>query len=131
MTRSLLILLLLLLLLLALAGRSLMLQRHAARHAWLRTSGPGWWTVELRRRACVCSVPNDLQPYPQPREFRIRVWRLAGVPLWWRGCFVSLPVHCDATVGQLGAQHFDHLFEGACRLQAPAGSASAAPALVN
>ena len=57
----------------------------------------------------------------EPREFRIRVWRLAGVPLWWRGCFVSLPLHCDATVGQLDAQHFNHLFSGAFRLATPAG----------
>lgn len=119
------------LLLLALAGRSLLLQRLAARHAWLRSSGAGWWTVELRRRACVCSVPNDLQAFPQPREFRIRVWRLAGLPLWWRGCFVSLPVHCDATVGQLDAQQFDHLFSGPFRLQAPAGKAAVRPALVS
>lgn len=114
--------------LLALASRAWMLQRLAGRHALLRTSGGGWWTVELRRRACVCSVPNDLQPYPQPREFRIRVWRLVGVPVWWRGCFVSLPVHCDATVAQLDAQQFDHLFNGPFRLQAP-GTAAARPAL--
>ncbi len=114
--------------LLALAGRACMLQRLAGRHALLGTSGSGWWTVELRRHACVCSVPNDLQPYPQPREFRIRVWRLAGVPVWWRGCFVSLPVHCDATVAQLDAQQFDHLFNGPFRLQAP-GTAAARPAL--
>ena len=65
--------LLITLLLLALAGRSLMLQHHAARHSRLHRRGPGWWTVELRRRACVCSLPNDLQAYPQPREFRILV----------------------------------------------------------
>ncbi len=116
--------------LLALASRSLLLQRMAARHAWLRTRGAGWWTEELRRRACVCSVPNDLQPYPQPREFRIRVWRLAGVPVWWRGCFVSLPVHCDATVAQLDGQQFDHLFSAPFRLQPP-GAAAARPALVS
>ncbi len=120
---------LLITLLLALAGRSLMLQRHAARHAWLHRSGPGWWTVELRRRACVCSLPNDLQPYPQPREFRIRVWRLAGLPLWWRGCFVSLPVHCDALVDQIDAQQFDPLFSNPYRLQQPAGGAAPRPAL--
>jgi hypothetical protein len=114
--------------LLALAGRAWMLQRLAGRHALVGVSGNGWWTVELRRRACVCSVPNDLQPYPQPREFRIRVWRLAGVPVWWRGCFVSLPVHCDATVAELDVQQFDHLFNGPFRLQAP-GAAAARPAL--
>jgi hypothetical protein len=119
------------LLLLTLAGRSLMLQRLAARHAWLRTTGSGWWTVELRRLACVCSVPNDLQPYPQPREFRIRVWRLAGIPVWWRGCFISLPVQCDATVAQLDAQQFDHLFSGPYRLQAPVALAAAGRALVS
>ena len=119
------------LLLLALAGRSWMLQRLAARHAWLRTTGSGWWTVELRRRACVCSVPNDLQPYPQPREFRIRLWRLAGVPLWWRGCYVSLPVQCDATVFELDAQQYDHLFSGPFRLQAPGATVASQPALMS
>lgn len=114
--------------LLALAARSLLLQRLAARHALLRTRGHGWWTEELRRRACVCSVPNDLQPYPQPREFRIRLWRVAGLPVWWRGCFVSLPVHCDATVAQLDGQQFDHLFSGAFRLQAH-GQTERRPAL--
>jgi hypothetical protein len=123
--------LLILLLLLALAARSLLLQRHAARYARLRLSAAGWWTVELRRLACVCSVPHDLQAFPQPREFRIRVWRLAGVPVWCRSCFVSLPVHCDATVGQLDAQQFDHLFRGAFRLQPAAGSAMAGAALVS
>ncbi|MDH4391917.1 MAG: hypothetical protein QE285_10920 [Aquabacterium sp.] len=117
--------------LLALASRTWMLQRLAARHALLHATGGGWWTVELRRRACVCSVPNDLQAYPQPREFRIRVWRLAGVPLWWRGCFVSLPVFCDATVDKLDAGQFDHLFSGPFRLQAPAGQAAVRPALVS
>ncbi len=121
---------LLITLLLALAGRTLLLQRHAARHAWLRSSGTGWWTVELRRLACVCSMPHDLQPYPQPREFRVLVWRLAGVPLWWRGCFVGLPVHCDATVAELGAQHFDHLFQAAFQLQPPAGKPTAGQAFV-
>ena len=118
------------LLLLTLAGRSLMLQRLAGRHLRLHTSGPGWWTVELRRRACLCTVPNDLQPYPQPREFRIRVWRLAGIPVWWRGCFISLPVQCDATVAQLDAQQFDHLFSGPFRLQTPAVATATRPALV-
>lgn len=113
---------LLMALLLALAGRSLLLQRVAGRHAWLHSRGPGWWTVELRRRACVCSVPNDLQAYPQPREFRILVWRVAGVPLWCRACFVSLPLQCDATVGQLDAQQFDQLFDGPFRLAAAADS---------
>ncbi len=117
--------------LLAMAVRTWRLHRLASRHVLLRTSGAGWWTLELRRLACVCSVPNDLQPYPQPREFRIRVWRLAGVPLWWCGCFVSLPVHCDATVGQLDAEQFDHLFSGPFRLQAPAGKAAVRPALVS
>ena len=113
------------LLLLALAGRSWLLQRHAAQHAWLNSSGPGWWTVDLRRRACVCSVPGDLQPYPQPREFRIRVWHVLGLPVWVQGCFVSLPVHCDALVGQLDAHNFDHLFNGAYRLRtAPAAASS-------
>lgn len=111
---------LLTLLLLALIGRAWMLQRHAARHQWLCHWGPGWWTVELRRRACVCSVPNDLQAYPQPREFRIRVWRLAGVPMSWRGSYVSLPLHCDALVDQLDAQQYDHLFSDAFRQPAPA-----------
>ena len=116
--------------LLALASRAWFLHRLAGRHALLRTRGAGWWTEELRRRACVCSVPNDLQPYPQPREFRIRVWRLAGMPVWWRGCFVSLPVHCDATVAQLDGQQFDHLFSAPFRLQAP-GAAAAQPALAS
>jgi hypothetical protein len=122
--------LLLALLLLALAGRSVLLQRLAGKHLRLHTSGAGWWTVELRRRACICTLPNDLQPYPQPREFRILVWRLAGMPVWCRGCFISLPVHCDATVNQLDAQQFDHLFSGPFRLQAPAVAAATRPALV-
>jgi len=117
--------------LLALAGRTWLLQRLAGRHALLRTAGAAGWTVELRRRACVCSVPNDLQAYPQPREFRIRVWRLAGMPVWWRGCFVSLPVHCDATVAQLDAQQFDHLFSGPFRLHAPQADTAKRPALVS
>lgn len=98
-----------------LAGRALALQRHAACHELLRSSGPGWWSVELRRKARVCSVPGDLQAYPQPREFRIRVWRVAGVPLWWRGCFVSLPLQCDALIDRLDAGNFDHLFNGVYR----------------
>ena len=36
--------------------------------------------------------------------------------MWWRGCFVSLPVHCDALVDKLDAQNFNHLFSGAYRL---------------
>jgi len=123
--------LLITLLMLALAGRSLVLQCHAARHGQVHRRGPGWWTVELRRRACMSSLPNDLQAYPQPREFRILVWRLAGVPLWWRGSFVSLPLHCDATVGQLDAQQFDQLFDSPYRLHPPAGAVSSWHALVS
>ena len=105
--------------LLAIAGRSWLLHAVAARHTRLRRSGPGWWTVELRRRACVCSMPRDLQDFPQPREFRILVWRLAGCPLWWRGSVVSLPLHFDAMIDTLEAQRFDHLFSGPFRLQPP------------
>ena len=105
-------------LIVGLAGRALALQHHAAAHALLRSSGKGWWRVELRRKARVCSLPGDLQAYPQPREFRIRVWRLAGVPVWWRGCFVSLPLHCDALIDQLDAGNFDHLFSGVYRFAA-------------
>ena len=103
------------LLLVGLAGCALAVQRHAAAHALLRSSGTRWWSVELRRKAQVCSVPGDLQAYPQPREFRIRVWRLAGMAVWWHGCFVSLPVQCDALIDRLDAGNFDHLFSGAYR----------------
>ena len=119
------------LLLLALAGRCWLLHVVAARHTRLRRSGPGLWSVELRRRACVCSMPRDLQDYPQPREFRILVWRLAGCPLWWRGSVVGLPLHCDATVDTLEAHRFDHLFSGPFRLQPPAPPARAGAALLN
>lgn len=122
-------LVIMLLLMLALAAHCWRLHRHARQHGWLHSQGPGWWTVDLRRRACVCSVPGDLQPYPQPREFRIRVWNLAGVPLWSQACFVSLPVHCDALVGQLDGHSFDHLFSGAYRLRsAPAANGPGARA---
>jgi hypothetical protein len=117
--------LLLTLLLLAIVGRSLALQRHASRHALLGTSGSAGWTVELRRRACVCTLPDDLQMFPQPREFRIRVWRLAGIPVWRRSAFVGLPLHCDALVDQLPAEAFNHLFDAAYRLPAAPGAGRA------
>lgn len=113
------------LLLTVLAGRSLMLQRAAARHALVGRTGAAWWSVELRRRACVCSVEGDMQAFPQPREFRILVWRCAGIPLWSRGSHVSLPLHCDALVDQLPADAFDHLFDPAWRLAATTGRAPA------
>ena len=122
-------LLLLTLLLATLAGRSLVLQHDAARHTLLGSTGPAWWSVELRRRACVCSLPGDLQAFPQPREFRCRVWRCAGIPLWSRSNCVGLPLHCDALVDKLPAEAFDHLFDPAYRLAAAAGRTPAtAPA---
>lgn len=111
------------LLLTVLACRSLMLQREAARHALLGSTGTAWWSVELRRRACVCSLPGDMQAFPQPREFRLRVWRCAGLPLWSRSSWVSLPLHCDALVDQLPADAFDHLFDPAWQLAAAGGRA--------
>lgn len=112
--------------LLVLAALSLQLHLQAQRHTRLRIAGRRGWTVELRRQARICSLPGDLQPYPLPREFRLLVWRLAGLPVWRREALVCLPLQCDAQIDRIDAQGFDHLFDDAFRLQPPRAGRPAA-----
>lgn len=72
-------------------------------------------SLELYRRAMNCKVDGDTQEYPQPREIRMLVIRLAGAPLLCRREAVALPPHYDARLDQLRAEDFDGEFTGQFR----------------
>lgn len=102
--------------LLALA-RSIGLWRELTPFERVRASACAGGTFELYRRALVCRASHDTQEFPQPREIRILVFRLAGVvPVFCRREAIGLPLHCDARVHQLRTEDFDAHFSGRFRL---------------
>jgi hypothetical protein len=105
------------------AAQMLRLQRQLQCSEQLWRSGSGLLSVELRRRARVTRLADDLQEFPQPREFRVLAMRLAGLPLWQRECFVSLPQHFDVRIDQVRAEEFDGAFDASFRLGSPLAAA--------
>ena len=109
------------------AARVLGLCRTLVHFELVRRSGATrWLSVELRRRAMVCKAPGDLQEFPQPREFRMLVLRLAGLALCARTQVVGLPRHFDSGLHLLRAEDFDAQFSGSFRAAGKAGIGVAA-----
>ncbi|GAA0752922.1 hypothetical protein LRH25_26195 [Ideonella azotifigens] len=101
---------LVLLLAAGLVWRVLALQHALGRYALVRRERHGWRSQELRRRSANARMPHDSQPYPQPREFRVRCQRWAGIPVWHAESVVSLPPSTAGYVERVAAADYDHLF---------------------
>lgn len=110
----------------ALAG-TLLLRSRVARYEPVRSAGSGLFSVELRRRALVQAHPSGLgdKPFRQPTERRLRVFRVAGFPLWQQARSVDLPLQVMGMIGTLTARDFDSEFDDRFRL---ASFAQLAPA---
>ena len=91
----------------------LVLRSWVARYEPVRSVGSGLFSVELRRRALVQEHPSGLgdKPFRQPTERRVRVFRVAGFPLWCQGRSVDLPLQVMGMIGTLTARDFDVEFD--------------------
>ncbi len=96
----------------------LVLRTLVARYEPVRSVGLGIFSVELRRRALVQEHPSGLgdKPFRQPAERRVRVFRVAGFPLWRQGRSVDLPLQVMGMIGTLTARDFDSEFDDRFRL---------------
>ncbi len=110
----------------ALSG-GLALRSWVARYEPVRSAAFGIFSVELRRRALVQEHPSGLgdKPFRQPVERRVRVFRVAGFPIWCQGRGVDLPLQVVGMIGTLTARDFDVEFGDRFR---PASFANLAPA---
>lgn len=101
----------------ALVG-GLILRWSVARYEPVRSARLGMLSVELRRRALVHEHPSGMggQPFRQPGESRLRVFRVAGFPVWQQGCSVDLPLQVATMIGTLTARDFDMEFDARFRL---------------
>ena len=101
----------------ALVG-GLVLRAIVARYEPVRSAGLGIFSVELRRKALVQDHPSGLgdKPFRQPVERRLRVFRVAGFPLWKQGRSVDLPLQVTGMIGTLTARDFDSEFDDRFRL---------------
>lgn len=80
----------------------------------LRISRRNGCTLELRRRALLqAASPGE---FPQPREERVVMWRLAGVPVHVQRSVVGLPLQTDARIDSLTADEYDGRFSPWFRL---------------
>jgi len=82
------------------------------------SSRQGLVSRELRRRVvCVAHRdPSGALSYPEPREVRTRVLRLAGLPVWQRVSSVALPSGTEGRIGTVRAKEFDHFFSNEFRV---------------
>jgi hypothetical protein len=105
----------------------LVLRALVTRHEPVRSARLGMFSVELRRRALVREHPSGMggEAFRQPSESRIRVFRVAGFPVWQQGRSVDLPMQVMGMIGTLTARDFDAEFDDRFRL---ASFATLAPA---
>lgn len=80
----------------------------------LRISRRNGCTLELRRRTLLqAACPGE---FPRPREERVVMWRLAGVPVHVQRSVVGLPLQTDARIDTLTADEYDGRFSPWFRL---------------
>ncbi len=96
----------------------LVLRASVGRYEPVRSERLGPFSVELRRRASVRGHPNGRGgfAFAQPREARIRVFRVAGIALWRQARNVELPLQVVNMIGTLTARDFDAEFDPRFRL---------------
>lgn len=99
-----------LLLVLTLAGWMFLAWRNLRGCQRVHRTPCGPSTRELWRQTYLSAPMPDT--FPQPRERRLVVWRLAGLPLWTTQAVIALPLHMDAQIDHIDATTFDHHFCG-------------------
>ena len=100
----------LLLLLFGAALRALCLEAWLGDTVRIRLQRHGWLGVEVRRRLGMRKIPAHLSEFPAPREERIRVWRLCGLPVWHDEVSVALPERACECFDEVAPQDFNHQF---------------------
>jgi hypothetical protein len=106
-------------LLIALAAcRCVYLCRAVARDELVSRAGSAWLCRELRRQAHMVQHHDAWGnlSFPQPRETRTLVIKLAGVPVWREVSSVALPHRVEATIDHVTASDFDARFADRFRL---------------
>lgn len=78
----------------------------------------GLLSRELRRKVvCVAHrAPSGALSFPEPREIRTRVLRLAGLPVWHEVSSVALPSGIEGRISAVRAKEFDHFFSSEFRI---------------
>ena len=96
---------------------SLFLHASVARYEPVRSNSLGPFSVELRRRTLARGHPNRRGGHAlaQPCEDRLRVWRVAGLPVWKQSQSVELPLQAAHMMGTLTARDFDLEFSARFR----------------
>jgi hypothetical protein len=74
----------------------------------------GWLCIELRRRVALARMAGE--PFPRPREERLRVVWVAGVPIFMSRASVGLPPWYDARIDQVEPGEADESFLSPWRL---------------
>jgi hypothetical protein len=77
----------------------------------------GLMRCELRRRTLLTRTADA---YPMPREERLRVWSIGGVPVHVSGLSIGLPTWFDARIDKVDVTEFDGCFRPEFRLASPA-----------
>jgi hypothetical protein len=95
----------------------LVLQAEIARHEPVRSAALWGCSVELRRWALAHGRPHGQagRAVAPPCESRLRVFRIAGVPVWRQGQRVELPLQVAGMIGTLTARDFDREFDARFR----------------
>jgi hypothetical protein len=101
--------------------RSLVVARELARDELVRRRRRGIVTTELRRRVGLVTHPDatGAMSFPEPRETRCLVLRVAGLPVWREVASVGLPAEIDCSLAALRAADFDAGFDERFRLAQP------------
>ncbi|MEY4750432.1 MAG: hypothetical protein RIQ60_2646 [Pseudomonadota bacterium] len=89
-------------------------------HFQVVRSLPAWGGLmrcDLRRRTLLTRTADT---FPMPREERLRVWSVGGVPVHVSGLSVGLPASLDARIDTVDAMEFDASFRAEFRLADPA-----------
>ena len=103
-------------------ARGLFLRSVMARDQRVRCEQHGLVSIELRRRAHLVAHRDSSGglSFPEPRETRTLVLRVAGLPVWRRVASIGLPRAVEDTIHHVSAHDFDASFSSQFR----AGEAS-------
>lgn len=103
---------------LSLCARVVYLRTLTAGYAPLRYERSGWIRkVTLRKPELVSRIDGSGETrLPEPRETRVLVYSLAGIPLGRKWAAIPLPHSVQDHLGQTRAEDFDARFASAFRL---------------
>jgi hypothetical protein len=97
-------------------GRAVCLWWRLAKFSLVTSCDCGALKLELHRCATVFRSEGDTQDFPQPREFRMLVLRLVGIPIFSRQEVIGLPTELDARLDQVSVTDFDAHFSDSFRI---------------